>query len=515
MATGPIRKSSSEIMQSFSDEVVKKASVAIQGAKDIAQLFFTAKGRKSIAMGAASGFVSGGRMLKNASPGFVKGTLKREIFTDMTKEPELIKSALAGDQRLQDAFARVSEFDVTPKLPFDTPPVNKAQLDLAAKKMTEAKNPEERKKYADFLGKCDQKGVTRDDFNSEDLKVLDEINFELIQENMEDLTALFNTELYNNFSDDFHKRTVGDFKEALVSEVLAKGLAYTAGCSGKELKVPVKIDGKYELKTFSLERANVGKEMPAYILCPEDLNVEPWIVFRGTEVLLGQTESGSNLREGSLESVLSDLDKDGVGYTAFQESLDPTKPGSLGDHLEGLRRAFPRGYKVTGHSLGGTFAAMLNGTERDVDKVTCYTHAATGVHPDHYDEFRNLDKAIHIAGRWDTVPAWGKHNEKDHYVQVSHPGKDKIDPVRAHMRYDLIPRSGQRLVMDSVDIKAENAKPSREFAFKVREFARRIAYGKIESMIKKREEATQEEAVEAQMRGIQNFVTDWGVDSSE
>jgi hypothetical protein len=140
----------------------------------------------------------------------------------------------------------------------------------------------------------------------------------------------------------FHKADDLDYLELATAEVLCKGLAYRDLKEGQKIKIPARMQNGVRLENFTVGRLfNLWHGMPAFGLIPDHEEIEPILLFRGTDLSLHSLRGWASL--------MSDLDFSGPGFTAFQKAQ-----GKIHEWLKGFS---PRRVRVMGFSLGGALAA--------------------------------------------------------------------------------------------------------------------------------------------------------------
>ena len=350
-------------------------------------------------------------------------------------------------------------FDVVPMLPFDQQPLKPAQLAKAQHLLASWKG-KDLEALEHLLEVGQRPGSTRNDLIRRDWNVLDQVNFLLTQEHLEHLCELFNDPIsaVNQAGQEF---TGFDLKEALIAEALAKGLAYIAGRDGTELAVPaLQASGGWRMVSYCIELKVIGDAMPYYVLRARDAEVHPWIVFRGSEVILGSDGHGE-FRAGAMESLLTDtLDRDGVGLRAYASSAQ---------EVAQLMNEIDPPY-VTGHSLGGYFAQRLALEHPDrVHQV--YAFSAPGVSRDEYRRYQEHQeilehKVVNFDRDGDIVPSAGPELMGTHYAIYPDPARPlpQSDPIHDHIRHDL----NKTFQVEKVDIQRERRALSRQISEKVR-----------------------------------------------
>lgn len=210
------------------------------------------------------------------------------------------------------------------------------------------------------------------DLSSEELKVLDEVNFQSTQHFLHSI-AKSSKSLKNGLNRfaDLGKGYV--FQEAFIAEILSKSLAYNMNLDGRSIEIPIPVgtNGKdMKLVTFNIRKIYVGENLPCYIYTPKakptksgDLYAsekeieqfaKPYMVFRGTEPMITAE------REGIREALTADIsDMEGISSLPVTFSSDKllseiSKLASAGD--DGMIK---KGVIIAGHSLGGVLAQSI------------------------------------------------------------------------------------------------------------------------------------------------------------
>lgn|GEM_PF-979422 len=135
-----------------------------------------------------------------------------------------------------------------------------------------------------------------------------------------------------------------DFLEIATGEILSKVLAYRALDKGMIIPIPVVYeDGSKELVDYIVDEIfTLWLGMPAFGLVPKKIGAPPILLFRGTDLSLESKQGWA--------SVLSDLDIQGPGLTAFQKSKSELESWLKAQANVGTKA------KVMGFSLGGVLA---------------------------------------------------------------------------------------------------------------------------------------------------------------
>lgn len=345
------------------------------------------------------------------------------------------------------------EFDVVPRVPFDTPPLTPAQIAKVKDMLSEATSDLKAglKELTDLQAK---KKATRQDFTPAAWKALDAINFELTQDHLTNLCELFTSDYHSNVVTDCTQHGV-DWNESLIAETLAKALAYTEDLEGKTIRVPVKIENenRYELKEFHITKYTIGDKLPCYVLrCPGQ---KSWIVPRGTEILREKTEEGNELRQGAMESILADCDPKGIGYRALASDQGKIQ-------LENILNHAGENSLIAGHSLGGLLANEI--TAKYPDRISkCYGFSAPGISKSTYNELKSEQmpsieaKICNFQAEGDLVPSAGRYFIGKNFAV----GSASTDAIHSHLQHNLN-RPNVKLTL--IDNKKESQKLMRKLS---------------------------------------------------
>jgi hypothetical protein len=243
-----------------------------------------------------------------------------------------------------------------------------------------------------LLEKNETSKAIRGNFNENDWKIVDKIEFDLAQEYLLELTDLFNTEwLASSGVQEHLKEEFGiNYQESVIAETLALMIAYIEGIEGKVIFLPVydKVTGKYNSVEFLIKSTVLGDSLPCYILENESSKVNPWMLVRGTQRYIGVSSSNKEYRQGGLESILADsLDPDCISRNVINKAVVTAPVVKLeGETLQkkSLTEIFStwkeegKTVNLSGHSLGGTIVNTL--TVEFYDQInTAYSFSAAGV----------------------------------------------------------------------------------------------------------------------------------------
>lgn len=257
----------------------------------------------------------------------------------------------------RDVIENFLNFDVVPKVPFEKGPLTVNQkTKLEQLLLKEDLSAQDKEALASLQKMSLPKRATRHDFNLKEWQALDLVNFTLIQDYLINLNQLFQTDYLELFKNNIQVQFDVDYQEALIAETLAKSLAYLMGMEGKEIQLPVLENNSSRLVSYTIDKIHLGDSLPCYILKSQDLQAKPWIVIRGTEVILGE-EKGQELRQGAFESILADtIDRSGLSTDIVTKSSLKSDLESNVKNLETEISKFihaKQKINLTGHSLGG------------------------------------------------------------------------------------------------------------------------------------------------------------------
>lgn len=336
---------------------------------------------------------------------------------------------------------------------------------------------EELKPYQQILTKTHDSRITRNDFNENDWKVIDEISFELASEHFSNLSNLFNADwMVRSNLKEMGAHFGFDYNEATVAESLSLALAYIEKLDGKEIRLPVfdKEAGKYIATAYKIKSAVLGDALPCYILESEKTDVPGWFIIRGTQTYTNISSEGKECRIGSLESMLADsLDPDCISRNVINKSLvkrqlvfengSYVEKDSLSDIF---RRWSEEGKRINlaGHSLGGTIANAL--TVEFPDQVRqAYSFSSPGVSNEMAQQWKEMiaakpemqSRLLNFDYEGDIVPAGGKVLIGSH-LAVQTLGEIGSNSLRdSHVRSRL----NRDFQIRKVDTEAENKKFAR------------------------------------------------------
>lgn len=335
------------------------------------------------------------------------------------------------------------------------------------------------------LEKNENSRMTRNGLNESDWEIVDQIDFELIQDYFMELTSIFNTEWMS--ASGIHrelKRGYGiNYLEAVVAESLALSFAYIEGLKDTTISLPVFDQqlGKFHLVPFNVKLTTVGDALPCYILEGEDPQMTPWIVVRGSQPCIGISSKNKEYRQGALESILTDaLDPQCISGNVINKALisrpiidnhgELLQTESLSDIFRKWHRQ-GKSVNLSGHSLGGTIVNAL--AVEFYDQInTAYAFSAAGVSHHNADRWIELNrlypdlnlnaKLINFDYEGDIVPSGGRRLIGNHLaIEVQGGGRGIYD---THLQHHL----NQNFQIQKVDITKETHNLTRLFCERLR-----------------------------------------------
>lgn len=344
---------------------------------------------------------------------------------------------------------------------------------------------EKLKPFTALLEKCSRLKTSRHHFKEEDWKVLDLIDFELVQESFNNFVTVFNSDwmgesgLHTALQSDFGI----DYYEAVLAETLSLFLGYIERLDGKQISLPIfdPSTGLYRSASYQIKQTYLGDALPCYILESEDPLAHPWFVVRGTQPYTGLNAEGKELRVGSLESILADsLDHDCISRNVINKALVSrpivnvdgkfVQTESLSDIFRNWREQ-GKTVNLCGHSLGGTIVNAL--TVEFYDQVKgAYAFSGAGVSYEMAQRWESLvkndttesykTKLVNFDYEGDFVPSGGKSLIGNHFAMTELEGKSALydSHVISHLNRDF--------QIQKVDLTKENRKLSRFFMERVR-----------------------------------------------
>ncbi len=356
-----------------------------------------------------------------------------------------------------------------------------AQGILACKKKLEA--------LANLLEKNHNPKMTRADFDEEDWRMLDLIDYELINEFCGSLADLFNAEWFKNSITHQHMlRDFGfDYYEAVIAEILSLSLAYIEGMDGKPISLPLFDPSTKAFRSveYIVKATRLGDDMPCYILESQDPKACNWFAVRGTQRFTKVTSDGREHRLGSFESMLADaLDHKCLARNVINKALVRRPIVKENGHyvqkesLEDIFRRWRQEGKMAnlcGHSLGGTIVNTL--TVEFYDQIaTAYAFSAAGVSKETSDKWDELNKdqpdtpisgpakLINIDHEGDIVPSSGR------CLIGRHVAIEALAPLGSNGFYSCHVRKHlcRDFQIQKVDVNKENNKLERAFCERVR-----------------------------------------------
>lgn len=335
--------------------------------------------------------------------------------------------------------------------------------------------------------KCNSRRTIRKQFTADDWKVLDLVDFELLQDFFINLTDVFNSNwmrdsgLKNAIQEDFGV----DYYEAVIAENLSLSLAYLEGIDNKKINIPA-LDaktGRYVPVTYTIRESRLGDALPCYVLESNEVDADPWFVVRGSQTHTGLNADGKELRKGSLESILTNsidpecitrnvINKALVSRPIVAENGNLVQKESLSDIFRAWRKN-GRLVKLCGHSLGGILVNALTVEFYDQVKST-YAFSGAGISKEtarKWEILKSKDKLKSYAYKLfnfdyegDFIPSGGRRIIGNHYamscIEPNHKRGFYESHISSHLNRDF--------QIQRVDLKAENSKFSRSFMETIR-----------------------------------------------
>lgn len=214
-----------------------------------------------------------------------------------------------------------------------------------------------------------------------------------------------------------------DFLELATAEILSKVLAFRDLKEGMSLQIPVvHSNGKKELVSYRVDKVfTLWPCMPAFGLKPEDRSAPGILLFRGTDLSLESKQGWA--------SVMSDLDIQGPGLTAFQKSKNEIGLWLKSCDEQGCKA------KTMGFSLGGVLATYTFIYQGDLlCKSGSMAFNPPGVSATVYKHWEEREKngsifKVYIT-QGDVIPKIGKL--AGHTFELSL--ETQLRPVDAHLR---------------------------------------------------------------------------------
>lgn len=142
-----------------------------------------------------------------------------------------------------------------------------------------------------------------------------------------------------------------DYRDISIAQILATVITSRMGVVGKNFYLPIKIDGKYTLREYKIDKFFIGKKLPVISLCSPSDDAPSWILFRGMSTFFG-------IREGAFESLKTCLfSEKGLDIAPVDESLDVFRDKIA--ELKSSSSGAPKELYVAGHSYGAVCASAL------------------------------------------------------------------------------------------------------------------------------------------------------------
>ncbi len=350
--------------------------------------------------------------LNPVSAAFLDRALHR-VPADQTKfQPQTINTKDFTSDK--DTIKRYQEYSVYPPFPQQKTPLSLRLEKLSYEEMQTLLNTHEIK--------TDGLNINRETFNKiiqtgtqpysklapDARKLYNAINFALVKEHLQDTYTLAQNEKPTSLD------SLGlDYFEMEVQDTLVRGLSYLDAdiVNGQEIEVPVKVDGKFEMRTFTIERFNISSYEeeknidhqaghPIFFLLPKDNDKKaaPMLIARGT--LLADTNS----QAGAKESVHADTRK-GMALKWIVENK------ALSNRMAEVAEKFGP-IDVCGHSLGGNIGSILPiAFPHYVNKAV--NISAANVSKEIYEVYKNMNPlnrplVFQVAVENDQIPVVGQ-----------------------------------------------------------------------------------------------------------
>jgi len=234
-----------------------------------------------------------------------------------------------------------------------------------------------------------------------------------------------------------------EFLELATAEILSKVVAFRSLKEGMILSLPVVLsDGSRTLIDYEVDKViKMWPGMPAFGLRPLSSQGNPILLFRGTDLSLESRQGWA--------SVLSDLDIQGPGLTAFQNSRKEIHDW-LTSHVHQGKKV-----KVMGFSLGGVLALYTFIFEREwISDEGSYAFNPPGISSSTFKKWEEIPPqnrhAIKVLVTYgDLIPKMGKLAGDVYELSLDF----SLKPVDAHVRLMCCQPS---LYLFSVDLHEEN-----------------------------------------------------------
>ena len=161
----------------------------------------------------------------------------------------------------------------------------------------------------------------------------------------------------------FEKGDDLDYVELATAEILTKVLAYRDLKEGMRIQIPVVSAGKVIFPYFAVDHVfDLWHGMPAFGLVPEQRDVEPILLFRGTDFSFDS--------ERGWASMMSDVDMAGPGLSAFQHSQKEIHAW-LEQVAEQGKKTRTMGFSLGGALAGYTFIYENEGISSSGSSAFC------------------------------------------------------------------------------------------------------------------------------------------------
>lgn len=234
-----------------------------------------------------------------------------------------------------------------------------------------------------------------------------------------------------------------EFLEMATAEILTKVIAFRDLLEGMHIPIPsvIKSD-KPRLVNYTVDKVfALWPCMPAFGLVPDDPKAGAILLFRGTDLSLESKRGWA--------SVLSDLDIQGPGLTAFLKSKEDIEKWLK---EKTLLTAKP---KVMGFSLGGVLALYTYIYEHELlDTGSCYAFNPPGISLSVHKEWKDISvkhkEGIQVyVTQGDIIPKIGLLAGEAYELSID----GQLRPVDAHVRLMCCQPSIFRF---KIDLREEN-----------------------------------------------------------
>ncbi|NDD57843.1 MAG: hypothetical protein EBZ47_01125 [Chlamydiae bacterium] len=256
----------------------------------------------------------------------------------------------------------------------------------------------------------------------------------IVSSNPEDIQIT--SELFNKM---IHHSKNEEFLENATAEILCKVLAYRDLKKGDIISIPAVLSpGNRAMVAYEVDEIFfLGAGMPAFGLASKDARASSILLFRGTDLSLESKQSWA--------SVLSDLDIQGPGLSAFLKSRDHIRSWlSSQEKDHGIK---PR---VMGFSLGGVLSCYTMIHESDlISDHGNFAFNPPGVSAAMYKLWENLQEnkkqAFKVfATHGDLVPKIGRMIGEAYELSLDF----SLRPIDAHVRLIFCQANVYQFIID-------------------------------------------------------------------